>query len=184
MHKTLLILSILAVATLAATSNFKYHELCTLWSAWKALHSKSYTTLGEPDARFAIFVENHNKILKKNAENTSVKYGLSKFADLTVTEFKMKHSMCGFKETNQDIITQNTKPFDQNGLHDLPKSVDWRKNGVVTYTKDQEDCGSCWAFSATGVLEGFYAIKYGKLLEFSEQQIVSCDTADQGCNGG
>jgi len=59
------------------------------------------------------------------------------------------------------------------------------KSRCLTPIKNQGQCGSCWSFSTTGVLEGFHFIKSGKLLSFSEQQIVDCDTGtNQGCDGG
>ncbi|GLJ20662.1 hypothetical protein SUGI_0376230 [Cryptomeria japonica] len=64
----------------------------------------------------------------------------------------------------------------------LPLSVDWRENGVVTEVKDQ---GSCWAFSTVAAVGGVNQIVTGKLISLSEQELVDCDTsANQGCNGG
>lgn len=45
-------------------------------------------------------------------------------------------------------------------------------------------CGSCWAFSTTGNVEGVNFIQRGKLVSLSEEQLVECDTLDAGCNGG
>jgi len=67
-----------------------------------------------------------------------------------------------------------------------PVAYDWRAHGAVGPIKNQEQCGSCWAFAAVGNIEGQDAIKHHTLQNFSEQQIVDCDVNgnDQGCNGG
>ena len=68
------------------------------------------------------------------------------------------------------------------------ESVDWREKGVVSSVKDQKMCGSCWAFSASAMLETSYAIKTGEIVDISEQQQVDCVVDAWGspntCEGG
>ena len=68
----------------------------------------------------------------------------------------------------------------------MPNDIDWVRKGAVTPIKNQGQCGSCWAFSATGGLEGLSKISYETLQSFSEQQLVDCSGhyGNLGCDGG
>ena len=79
---------------------------------------------------------------------------------------------------------RNNEPSIDYNLFDLPDSVDWRQKGAVTAIKDQGQCGGCFAFAATGVLEAWHFLNKNLLLSFSEQQIIDCDINDFGCSGG
>jgi len=79
---------------------------------------------------------------------------------------------------------KNAKPYEFKGEVNAPDSHDWRDHGAVGAVKDQGGCGSCWAFSIVGNVEGVYQQKHGEFKAFSEQQIGDCDTKDSGCGGG
>jgi len=67
-----------------------------------------------------------------------------------------------------------------------PDRLDWTETaGAVSAVKDQAQCGSCWAFSATeGIESGVFQTTGVTSPSLSPQQIVSCDKTDGGCNGG
>ncbi|DBA04665.1 TPA: hypothetical protein N0F65_012248 [Lagenidium giganteum] len=63
--------------------------------------------------------------------------------------------------------------------------VNWQDKGCLAPVKNQGQCGSCWAFAATAAIESAKCIKEGgSVTPLSDQQITSCDRANNGCNGG
>lgn len=69
---------------------------------------------------------------------------------------------------------------------DIPRELDWRESGFKTRAENQRDCGSCYAYSIAGSIEGQIFKKTGMLLPLSEQQLVDCSTStgNLGCSGG
>ena len=143
-------------------------------------------TVKNEDHRHRLFenwLSNDEYIEHVNHQNFTYTLGHNKFSGMSQSEyidyFNLKNIFFDYQHGNK-VDTEYVE---------LADSVNWVESGAVTPVKDQGQCGSCWSFSTTGALEGAYYIKYGNLLSFSEQQLVSCDNFkhgghDMGCNGG
>ncbi|VVC34692.1 Cathepsin propeptide inhibitor domain (I29),Cysteine peptidase, asparagine active site,Cysteine [Cinara cedri] len=162
------------------------------WSDFKSKYNKSFASLEEDTFRKVIFLKNtvliakHNELYRSGLSTFSLE--MNSFGDLLQSEFIDKVN--GF---NYRLVTSiKNYPFGDASTFDLPtnskveKSIDWRQNGYVTPVKDQGSCRSCWAFSATGSLEGQHFRKNGTLISFSEQNLIDCSRmyGNMGCNGG
>lgn len=143
-------------------------------------HKKPYLNDKQEYAkRFAIFQHNLVKARKmQEMDKGSAKYGVTVFSDMTEEEFKKYYRMPGWGKPLYEMKEVEIPNID------VPKAFDWRDKGAVTPVKNQGQCGSCWAFSTTGNIEGQWKIKKGQLVSLSEQELVDCDKVDQGCNGG
>jgi len=180
------VLAVLALAfscTLALDVALDHH-----WKLWKQANNKQYSNV-EEIVRRHIWESNLKKVQEHNLQADLGVYtfwlGMNQFADLTNAEFVKR--MNGYNATMREQRSQNRHTFRFNpNLSDLPATVDWRDKGYVTPVKDQGQCGSCWAFSSTGALEGQHFNATGKLVSLSEQNLVDCSQkqGNQGCNGG
>lgn len=144
-------------------------------------HNKFYESLTNIVERYEIYRDNMKYVEEHNTfSNSTYTLGITPFSDFTLEEFKSYVNLKAY-DLGSDICTSQSK-----GTGSYPSSIDWRDKNAVTPVKDQGQCGSCWSFSTTGAVEGAYAIKTGKLVSFSEQQLVDCSYSygNHGCNGG
>ena len=158
------------------------------FESWVAAHAKSYESAEEYVRRAAVFAENAAFVAKHNAEHARGEHshwlGLNALADRTSEEFS---KMLGY---DRSLRSAARKPRDDPSDWEYadvraPPQKDWVREGAVTHVKNQGQCGSCWAFSTTGSVEGVHFIKTGELVSVSEEELVSCSTkGNAGCNGG
>jgi len=170
-------LGFIAVASAAISG-----DVMSAFLDFQKTYGKSYSDAEFPK-RLAIFSNNLERVNKLNAEHIllggEAVHGVTQFLDLTPEEFKAIYLT---------YVPRNETEVEHRPLLELDgplaSTVDWRTKGAVTPVKDQGQCGSCWAFSATEAIESFFFLKTQKLVELSPQQITSCDKVDGGCNGG
>jgi len=151
-------------------------QLSSKFMEYITTHGKSYGTVEEFEFRKALFSITEDAIQSINGnESHTWTAGHNKFSDWSHEEFSKMHGY--IPETH--VYTEATILPETNA-----DSVNWVVAGATTPVKDQGQCGSCWAFSSTGALEGSHFLKSGSMLSFSEQQLVDCVHTCFGCGGG
>jgi len=152
-------------------------KLKQLFGEWKAEHGKVYQSAEEHDYRLRVFAGHAKFVAECDSVARGFTVALNKFSDLTGQEFKAMFN--GMNITKTYSLVGQTEV-------NAPSSVDWRTKGAVTPVKNQQQCGSCWAFSTTGSVEGAYFLKTTQLNSLSEQNLVDCSTkqGNMGCQGG
>ncbi|CAI9099960.1 OLC1v1036863C1 [Oldenlandia corymbosa var. corymbosa] len=185
---TLLLLAATVASEATTSSNINELAIAQTFKNWKEMYGHEYKDDVEQARRFEIFKDNLEFIQSFNKEgNHSYVMGLNDFSDLTFEEFISRYG--GYKPSAKERIEESvttTTSFgdDENVDSCIPSRIDWRELGAVTHIKNQGGCGSCWAFSAVGALEGIHQIKTGELVTLSEQELVDCDFRSGGCRGG
>ncbi|CAL5014244.1 unnamed protein product [Urochloa decumbens] len=156
------------------------------YELWLARHGKARNALGgDHEHRFRAFWDNLRFVDAHNARAGAkgFRLGLNRFADLTNDEFRAAYLGAGTGGRGHNATSER---YRHDGVEALPEFVDWRQKGAVAPIKNQGQCGSCWAFSAVGAVEGINQIVTGELVTLSEQELVDCSKNGQnsGCNGG
>ncbi|CAL5343307.1 unnamed protein product [Camellia sinensis] len=139
-------------------------------------YGKEYSTREEYVRRLEIFAENLIRAAEHQAIDPTAVHGVTPFSDLSAAEFEAMYTGVrggGGSSHLNGVVVGGTAP--EMEVKGSPESFDWRERGAVTGVKMQGVCGSCWAFSTTGSIEGANFIATGKLLNLSEQQLVDCN---------
>ncbi|KAG8385457.1 hypothetical protein BUALT_Bualt03G0047300 [Buddleja alternifolia] len=177
-----ILICIFASSSYQATSLIsRDHIMSMKHEKWMSQYNRYYESKEEKVKRFKIFKYNVDYIESFNRVGThTYQLGINQFADMTSEEFLAKYTGNSMPSFQSSPVA----PFKYENVKDVPPSLDWREKNAVTPVQSQGPCGSCWAFSAVAAIEGIVQIKSGVLTSLSEQQIIDCDGAFDGCQGG
>lgn len=175
-------------------------ELKPMFDDYISKFNKNYSNPEEYQTRFQHFVASVREIENLNGgignlDQSKAQYGLTRLSDMSKTEFTELH--LSDEKINKPAKEYGRSWSDQSGRHEhhdrsrrrkravIPLQVDWRTKGVIGPVKDQGMCGACWAFSTVGTIEAMAAIKTGKLVPLSVQEVIDCaGLGNSGCAGG
>lgn len=176
-------LTVLICVTLASARNLSEYS----FAHYVKEFSKKYSAT-EMVSRQAIFEARLQDMISHNA-NPEAKFtkGINHMTDWTEPEISgvlgYHKGLAASLRSTMKTAPKRSPEEEAKRLALLPKSVDWRDQGVVTPVKNQGSCGSCWTFSAAETVESHWAIHTGSLQELSQQQIASCTSNPENCGG-
>jgi len=122
----------------------------------------------------------YDRLQKKNLTWTVAPYEKNPFRSFS------KSQLQNFFGLKTDISEEALNGFHRPQPVSTPKSYDSRTahSGCVGSIRNQLSCGSCWAFAAAETLSDNLCVTQGMHVTLSPQDLVSCDSSDNGCNGG
>jgi len=173
------------LALVAAVFALTHDAELRAFNNWATKFDKSYESEAAFEHAFHNYMASVERVASNNKRTGKHYYGLTKFADMSPQEFKTMYLRCNHanRAATADMALHNVAPRPPRSFA-APSKFDWRDHNAVTDVKDQGQCGSCWAFSATENIESMNILKGHDSVKLSPEQIVDCDTTDQGCNGG
>ncbi|XP_069806614.1 cathepsin K-like isoform X2 [Dendropsophus ebraccatus] len=179
---------VLLALPLVSAVRFLDDPLDSEWEQWKRTYQKQYNGKFDEAMRRLIWEKNYKLIVNHNMEFSqglhTYELAMNQLGDMTSEE--VARTMTGLIVPPRNEARNYTTDDEEaeNDLHALPDSIDYRKKGYVTPVRNQGSCGSCWAFSSVGALEGQLKKKTGKLVNLSPQNLVDCVKKNDGCGGG
>ena len=153
----------------------------TSFEAWSLKHGKRYPSAQARAVALHNFLATDARIRKHNSELSRMyDMGHNAFSDFSESDWLSRSCLVHNDTASQGVPVVR---LGSDVVSPPPEAWDWREHGAVTGVKDQGGCGSCGAFSATGVLEGATHISSGLSVIASEQEILDCSEAGS-CKGG
>jgi C1A family cysteine protease len=151
---------------------------------WRRIHKKMYKSHAEELDAMEKFMKNYKEIEEHNKlyEDGKVSYRRKVWEYSDMSKEEKRQFLHGVKLRDD---ARTTRAASSQTFPTGPKSIDWRKKGLVGPVENQGSCGSCWAFSSSAVVEAYMRKKSKNKAAVSKQQLLDCvGTGNNGCGGG